>query len=127
MGPLPHPCAHAQVRCQWGVSPAQESLLTSVVFAGTMAGAYSWGVLGDAKGRRVGFFATAMFTFAFGAASALAPNFSVLLALRGMMGVGLGGAPVSFALYLELVPSRMRGVLMVALQAFWSVGSMAEA
>ena len=47
--------------------------------------------------------------------------------LRGMMGVGLGGAPVSFALYLELVPSRLRGVLMVALQAFWSVGSMAEA
>ena len=42
------------------------------------------------------------------------------------MGVGLGGAPVAFALYLELVPSAHRGVLMVALQSFWTVGSMLE-
>jgi hypothetical protein len=42
------------------------------------------------------------------------------------MGVGLGGAPVAFALFLELVPSSMRGVLMVALQSFWTVGSMLE-
>lgn len=67
----------AQVRCQWGVSPAQESALTAVVFAGTMAGAYSWGALGDARGRRAGFFATAVFTFAFGAASGTAPSFPV--------------------------------------------------
>jgi MFS family permease len=51
----------------------------------------------------------------------------VLLLLRGLMGVGLGGAPVAFALYLELVPSSLRGMLLVALQAFWSLGSMAEA
>lgn len=42
------------------------------------------------------------------------------------MGVGLGGAPVSFALFLELVPSSARGILMVALQSFWTVGSMIE-
>ena len=50
----------------------------------------------------------------------------VLLLLRGLMGVGLGGAPVAFALFLELVPSSQRGVLMVALQSFWTIGSMAE-
>ena len=42
------------------------------------------------------------------------------------MGVGLGGAPVAFALFLELVPSSKRGVLMVALQSFWTIGSMLE-
>ena len=42
------------------------------------------------------------------------------------MGVGLGGAPVAFALFLELVPSRHRGVLMVTLQGFWTIGSMLE-
>ena len=42
------------------------------------------------------------------------------------MGVGLGGAPVAFALYLELVPSKYRGALLVALQSFWTVGSMLE-
>jgi putative MFS transporter len=50
----------------------------------------------------------------------------VLVVFRGLMGVGLGGAPVAFALYLELVPSRHRGVLMVALQGFWTIGSMLE-
>lgn len=42
------------------------------------------------------------------------------------MGVGLGGAPVAFALYLELVPSKYRGALLVALQSFWTIGSMLE-
>ncbi len=49
-----------------------------------------------------------------------------LVILRGLMGVGLGGAPVAFALYLELVPSKYRGALLVALQSFWTVGSMLE-
>ena len=49
-----------------------------------------------------------------------------LVVLRGLMGVGLGGAPVAFALFLELVPSSKRGVLMVALQSFWTIGSMLE-
>ena len=66
-----------QVKCLWNITPAQESLITSIVFCGTMIGAYSWGVLGDAKGRRVGFFATAMFTFVFGVLSAASPNYAV--------------------------------------------------
>ncbi|EIE20417.1 MFS general substrate transporter [Coccomyxa subellipsoidea C-169] len=115
------------VRCEWGISPSAESLITSIVFCGTMLGAYGWGVLGDAKGRRVGFAATAAFTFAFGILSAASPNYLSLVVLRGLMGVGLGGAPVAFALFLELVPSSKRGVLMVALQSFWTVGSMLEA
>jgi len=45
---------------------------------------------------------------------------------RGLVGLGLGGAPVAFALYLEFVPSRHRGALLVALQAFWTVGSIVE-
>lgn len=67
----------AQVRCEWGISPSGESLITSIVFCGTMAGAYGWGVLGDARGRRIGFAATAAFTFAFGILSAAAPNYLV--------------------------------------------------
>ncbi|CAK0787220.1 hypothetical protein CVIRNUC_010436 [Coccomyxa viridis] len=115
------------VKCMWNITPNQESLITSIVFCGTMVGAYSWGVLGDAKGRRVGFFGTAIFTFIFGLLSAASPNYMALVVLRGLMGLGLGGAPVAFALFLELVPSARRGVLMVTLQGFWTVGSMLEA
>ena len=67
------------MRCQWNLDAAKESLITSVVFAGTMLGAYSWGWVADAKGRRCGFFGTAMFTFLFGIFSALAPNYQVRL------------------------------------------------
>ena len=42
-----------------------------------MAGATLWGRLADACGRRVGFFGTAVFTFAFGVASAGSPNYAV--------------------------------------------------
>ena len=45
---------------------------------------------------------------------------------RGLVGLGLGGAPVAFALYLEFAPSQYRGALLVALQAFWTIGSMVE-
>jgi len=56
---------------------AQESLITSVVFLGTMIGANTWGALSDARGRRVGFQACAMFIFVFGMASAAAPSYGV--------------------------------------------------
>ena len=42
-----------------------------------MAGATLWGRLADACGRRVGFFGTAVFTLAFGLASAGSPNYAV--------------------------------------------------
>lgn len=66
-----------QVRCEWSLSPAEESLLTSVVFLGTIVGSFLWGALSDAKGRRLGFASTAGCIFLFGVASALAPSYAV--------------------------------------------------
>ncbi|WRX34069.1 hypothetical protein QQP08_026556 [Theobroma cacao] len=42
----------AAVKSEWGLSPSQESLLTTVVFAGMLIGAYSWGLISDNYGRR---------------------------------------------------------------------------
>lgn len=56
---------------------AQESLITSVVFLGTMVGANMWGALSDARGRRVGFQACSVSVFLFGLLSAGAPNYGV--------------------------------------------------
>ncbi|EXB26127.1 Organic cation/carnitine transporter 7 [Morus notabilis] len=36
----------------WGISSHQQSLITSVVFAGMLIGAYSWGIVSDKHGRR---------------------------------------------------------------------------
>lgn len=40
------------IQSEWGLSPGEESLLTSVVFAGMLVGAYFWGIMSDAYGRR---------------------------------------------------------------------------
>ncbi|THU63021.1 hypothetical protein C4D60_Mb01t11320 [Musa balbisiana] len=40
------------VQSEWELSSQQESLITSVVFAGMLLGAYSWGIVSDIYGRR---------------------------------------------------------------------------
>ena len=40
------------MRCEFGVSSREEGAMTSVVFAGMMLGAPSWGVMSDSRGRR---------------------------------------------------------------------------
>lgn len=42
------------VRTEWGISDKQESLISSVVFAGMMIGAFTWGYVSDNYGRRQG-------------------------------------------------------------------------
>nr|GLL47874.1 tRNA pseudouridine synthase B [Ipomoea trifida] len=41
------------VKSLWGLSAAEEGLITTVVFAGMLIGAYSWGVFSDNFGRRL--------------------------------------------------------------------------
>ncbi|KAG6581245.1 Organic cation/carnitine transporter 7, partial [Cucurbita argyrosperma subsp. sororia] len=82
------------VQSAWSLSPREESLITSVVFAGMLVGAYSWGIVSDIYGRRKGFFITATITSIAGFLSVFAPNYISLLILRCLVGVGLGGGPV---------------------------------
>ena len=37
----------------WDLSSNEESLITSVVFAGMLVGAYTWGIVSDKHGRRL--------------------------------------------------------------------------
>lgn len=115
------------VQSLWGLSNQQESWISSVVFLGMLVGAYSWGILSDLKGRRAGFFTTAVLTFVASVFSALSPNYLSLLLSRALVGVGLGGAPVVFSLFLEFVPSKRRGFWLVFISLFWTLGSIAEA
>lgn len=40
------------VQTEWNLTSEQESLITTVVFAGMLFGAYTWGVISDRFGRR---------------------------------------------------------------------------
>ena len=115
------------VACEWGLSPAQEAALSTSVFVGMAFGGFLWGAASDAFGRRAAFFIPSLVTFVAGVLSAAAPNFPVLVLLRALVGLGLGGGPVAFALFLEFAPSPSRGRALVAVQAFWTLGSAFEA
>lgn len=114
-------------RCEWGITPQQEGRLTSAVFVGMLFGAPAWGLLADARGRRLAFFATTAVTFFAGLLSAASPSFAFLLFARFCVGVGLGGVPTAFSLFLEFLPSADRGVWLVVIELFWTFGSILQA
>ncbi|CAM6095034.1 unnamed protein product [Calypogeia fissa] len=114
-------------KCEWSLSPGQESSISSAVFVGVLLGSYCWGILSDNRGRRYAFLATALFTTVFGLLSAWSPAFWFLLLSRAFVGFGLGGASVAFSLCMEFLPTKGRGFWLVFLEAFWTVGSIAEA
>ncbi|KAL5072258.1 hypothetical protein RYX36_011242 [Vicia faba] len=115
------------VRSAWNLSSHEESFITSVVFAGMLIGAYSWGIVSDQHGRRKGFLITAILTSTSGFLSAFSPNYFSLLLFRSLVGLGLGGGPVLSSWFLEFVPPTNRGTWMVIFSAFWTLGTIFEA
>ncbi|XP_065881174.1 organic cation/carnitine transporter 7-like isoform X2 [Euphorbia lathyris] len=110
------------VKLQWGLSSSEESLLSSVVFAGTLIGAYSWGLVSDNYGRSM-----TVITSGTGVISAFAPNYTSLVVLRGLVGFGLGGGHVFLSWFLEFIPTSHRGKWMVIFSTFWTLGTIFEA
>jgi len=115
------------LKCNWGLSGSILASLTTVVFVGMTCGSVTWGAISDRWGRRFGFIATSALTFAFGFASAFSPNIYVLLALRALVGFGVGGGHVAFTLFAEYLPRKQRALCLVMIEVFWTVGTMGEA
>jgi putative MFS transporter len=108
---------------QWELSPTQLSWIGSIGFVGMALGATLGGLLADRYGRRQVFALTLLvFGVATGAA-ALAWSVGALLVFRFLIGLGLGAElPVASTLVSEFAPARLRGRIVVALEAFWAVG-----
>jgi MFS transporter, putative metabolite:H+ symporter len=88
----------------------QNAQFVSVTFLGMMLGSFLTGFLGDRYGRRFTYQANlAIFGLA-SIASAFAPSMQVLIALRCIMGLGLGAEiVVGFSTLTEFVPPQSRG------------------
>ncbi|MBE3595587.1 MAG: MFS transporter [Hydrogenibacillus sp.] len=113
----------ALIAADWSLTPADKGLLGSVNSLGMAVGAFSAGWLADRYGRKSIFFATIL-TFALGtAASAFALGFGMMLALRFVIGVGLGGElPIASTYVSETAPPRERARAVVMAESFWAVG-----
>jgi MFS transporter, putative metabolite:H+ symporter len=113
----------AALAVQWSLSPTELSWIGSIGFVGMALGATLGGLLADRFGRRQVFALTLLvFGVATGAA-ALSWSVGALLVFRLLIGLGLGAElPVASTLVSEFAPARLRGRLVVALEAFWAVG-----
>lgn len=111
---------------EWSLAPAASDSIASIVFGGIVLGALVFGFLSDRIGRRWVFFISAAGTGVFGIASAFAPNIYVMLVLRCLCGVFLGGGPSAYSLYLEFTPSNYYWVLPY-FNLWFTVGSVFEA
>lgn len=69
---------------------------------------------------------TAVWTCYFGFLSALAPNYTWILLLRGLCGFGIGGAPQSVTIFSEFLPAATRARSIMAVEVYWAVGTVCE-
>ncbi|MFB8385943.1 MFS transporter [Microbacterium sp. NPDC055910] len=118
----------AALAAQWSLQPGETAWIASVGFIGMAIGASVGGLLADRFGRRQVFAATLLVYGLATGASALVGGLAALLVLRFLVGLGLGAElPVASTYVSEFAPARMRGRLIVILEAFWAVGWTAAA
>ncbi|WP_431805278.1 MFS transporter [Microbacterium sp. bgisy203] len=118
----------AALTAEWALKPEQASWIASAGFVGMAVGASLGGLLADRFGRRSVFAVTLLIYGLATGASALVGGLVALIVLRLLVGLGLGAElPVASTYVSEFAPARMRGRLIVILEAFWAVGWTAAA
>lgn len=118
----------AALAAQWDLHRHETAWIASIGFVGMAIGASVGGLLADRFGRRQVFALTLLVYGVATGASALVGGLVALLILRFFVGLGLGAElPVASTYVSEFAPARMRGRLIVILEAFWAVGWTAAA
>ena len=112
------------IREHWQLSAAELAPLFGAGLLGLTAGALLCGPLSDKLGRkRVIEWCVALFGL-FSLLSAFSPNLEILIVLRFLTGLGLGGAmPNTITMTSEYLPSRRRGALVTLMFCGFTLGS----
>lgn len=99
------------------------AFLTTATLAMRPVGALLFGLWADRVGRRVPLMVDVSFYSVIGFLCAFAPNFTVLVILRLLYGIGVGGEwGLGAALSMEKVPAERRGVFSGLLQEGYAFG-----
>jgi len=118
----------AQLAVVWKADASSLGFVASAGFLGMAIGASLGGLLADKIGRRQVFALTLLVYGVFTGLSAFSLSVGMLIALRFLVGLGLGSElPVASTLVSEFAPARIRGRIIVILESFWAVGWTAAA
>jgi putative MFS transporter len=115
----------ALVKAGWS-DLATNATFLSATFIGMLLGTLSSGVLGDRFGRRFSYQFNLLLFGGASLAAAFAPNMTVLIALRFLMGIGLGGEIViGYSTLSEFMPRAVRGRAVAILSAITNTAVVA--
>src|SRR5947209_6712007 len=119
---------YAEVAKDFNVSLTKMAFLTTVTLIMRPVGALLFGVWADRIGRRTPLIVDVAFYSIVGFACAFAPNYTVLLVLRLLYGIGMGGEwGLGAALAMEKIPTEKRGFFSGVLQQGYSIGYLLAA
>ncbi len=119
---------YADIATEFGVSLTRMAFLTTVTLIMRPVGAAIFGVWADKVGRKKVLIIDVCFYSIVGFACAFAPNFTVLLVLRLLYGIGMGGEwGLGASLAMEAVPPKRRGMVSGIVQQGYAVGYMLAA
>jgi MFS transporter, SHS family, lactate transporter len=119
---------YAEIAKDFGVSLERMAFLTTVTLLMRPVGALIFGVWADRAGRRRPLMVDVTFYSLVGFLCAFAPNFTWLLVLRLLYGIGMGGEwGLGAALAMEKIPARRRGFFSGVLQEGYATGYLLAA
>jgi MFS transporter, SHS family, lactate transporter len=119
---------YADIAKDFGVSLTRMAFLTTATLLMRPVGALIFGLWADRVGRRRPLIVDVCFYSVVGFACAFAPNFTVLLVLRLLYGIGMGGEwGLGAALAMEKLPPSRRGFFSGVLQEGYSTGYLLAA
>jgi SHS family lactate transporter-like MFS transporter len=119
---------YADIAADFGESKEKVALLTTGTLLMRPVGALLFGLWADRVGRRVPLIVDVLLYSTVGFLCAFAPNLTVLLVLRVIYGIGMGGEwGLGAALAMEKIPRERRGFFSGLLQEGYSFGYLMAA
>jgi SHS family lactate transporter-like MFS transporter len=114
---------YADIAQTFHVSKTEVAFLTTATLIMRPVGAVLFGLWADRIGRRIPLMVDVAFYSVVGFACAFAPNFTILVVLRMLYGIGMGGEwGLGAALAMEKIPAERRGFFSGLLQEGYSFG-----
>jgi SHS family lactate transporter-like MFS transporter len=112
----------------FGATATQLAFITTATLVMRPVGALLFGLWADRVGRRIPLIADVLLYSCAGLLCAFAPNYTVLLILRFIFGLGMGGEwGLGAALAMEKIPVARRGFFSGLLQVGYSIGYLLAA